>query len=118
MVLIADGRAYSEGVDLDTAEFYTRLAGGPTFSTSAPSPGDLLNAYRRAHQLGATEVLSIHTGANYSATINAATLAAAAAPIPVTVIDTRAASFPVSMCVWAVSDSHRRPHRARFHRCR
>lgn len=105
MAVIVDGRVYHEGVDLDTTEFYARLAGGATVTTSAPSPGDLLQGYQHAFELGATEVLSIHTGANYSATVSAATLAAAMAPLPVTVIDTGAASFAVSLCLWAASDS-------------
>ncbi len=105
MAVIVDGRVHQEGVDLDAAEFYTSLANGASITTSAPSPGDFLNAYQHAHELGATEVLSIHTGANYSATTNAATLAASMAPLPVTVIDTGAASFLVSLCVWAAGDS-------------
>ena len=105
MAVIIDGRLYHEGVDLDIAEFYTRLDGGATVTTAAPSPGDLLHEYQDACEGGATEVLSIHTGAKYSGTVSAATLAATMAPIPVTVIDTGSASFPVALCVWAAGDS-------------
>ena len=105
MAVIIDGRLYHEGVDLDITEFYRQLASGATVTTSAPSPGDLLEEYRHAQERGATEVLSIHTGAKYSSTVSAATLAATMAPIPVTVIDTGSASFPVALCVWAAGDS-------------
>ena len=105
MAVIIDGRLYREGMDLDITEFYTCLAGGATITTSAPSPGDLLHEYQDAYEGGATEVLSIHTGAKYSSTVTAATLAATMAPIPVTVIDTGSASFPVALCVWAAGDS-------------
>ena len=105
MAVIIDGRLYREGVDLDITEFYTCLAGGATITTSAPSPGDLLHEYQDAYEGGATEVLSIHTGDKYSSTVTAATLAATMVPIPVTVIDTGTASFPVALCVWAAGDS-------------
>ncbi|MEO7398561.1 MAG: DegV family protein [Ilumatobacteraceae bacterium] len=105
MAVELDGQSYREGVDLDVADFFTRLAGGATVTTSAPSPGDLLSAYQRASDAGAAEVLSIHTGSNYSATVGAATVAAGMASLPVTVVDTRAASFAVSLSVWAAGES-------------
>ena len=105
MAVIIDGRLYREGIDLDITEFYTCLTGGATITSSAPSPGDLLHEYQDAYEGGATEVLSIHTGAKYSSTVSAATLAATMAPIPVTVIDTGSASFPVALCVWAAGES-------------
>ena len=105
MGIVIDGRDHREGVDLTTAEFYRRLAGGAVASTSAPSPGDLLAAYERAAGAGATGIVSIHTGSSISATVGSATVAAGMSPVPVRVVDTGVASFLVSLCVWAAGEA-------------
>jgi DegV family protein with EDD domain len=101
LTIVVDGEDRSEGVDLTDDEFYTRLAAGAEVSTAAPSPGRVLEAYEAAANAGATEILSIHIGSNTSATVNSVNIAVGASPLPVTVIDTGTASFPVSCCVWA-----------------
>lgn len=105
MAVLLDGVVHREGIDLTSAEFYRHLAEGATVTTSAPSPGDLLTAYERAAAAGATSVVSIHTGATYSATVGAATVAAELAPLPVEVVDTGLVSFPVALCVWAAAEA-------------
>lgn len=105
MGIVVDDVAFREGVDITTAEFYARLAAGAAVSTSAPSPGDLLAAYRRAADSGATEIVSVHTGSSLSATVGSATVAAGMAPVRVHVVDTCVASFLVSLCVWAAGDA-------------
>jgi DegV family protein with EDD domain len=49
-------------------------------------------------------VLSVHTGAAYSATLASATLAADMVDIPVTLVDTRVGSFPVALATWAAAE--------------
>ena len=105
VTVTVDGVEYHEGADLPVADFYTRLAEGATVSTSAPSPGAILDAYRLAMGEGADEVLSIHTGSNYSATVSAATIAARHADVNVEVVDTGLASFLVTLCLWAAGDA-------------
>lgn len=105
MTVTIDGVEYHDGVDLPMADFYTRLAAGATVSTSAPSPGAILDAYQLAMDDGADDVLSIHTGSNYSATVSAATIAAGLADVNVEVVDTGLASFLVTMCLWAAGDA-------------
>ncbi len=87
LTVVIDDTPYAEGVDLTTRDFYARLAAGATVSTAAPA--------------GAAAVLSIHIGANTSATVNSAHVAAASSPVPVEIVDTGTASFPVACCVWA-----------------
>jgi DegV family protein with EDD domain len=101
LTIVVDGQEFAEGVDLDPAEFYERLAAGAEVSTAAPSPGRLLEAWEASAAAGATEILSIHIGSNTSATVNAANLAVPMSDVPVLVVDTGTASFPVACCVWA-----------------
>lgn len=105
LTITLDGTEFAEGHGPSNAEFYDRLAAGATVSTSAPSPGAFAERYHDRAQRGATAMLSIHTGSNYSATVAAATLAAALIDIDVHIVDTGVASFPVSLCVWAAAAS-------------
>lgn len=104
MTITIDDQDFAEGIDLTTAEFYEQLAAGAEVSTAAPSPGSFVNSYRAAAACGATAVLSVHTGASYSATVASATLAADMVDIPVCVVDTGGASFPVALAVWAAGE--------------
>lgn len=58
-------------------------------STSRPTPAAMLEAYRRAAQQGATEIVSIHLSSELSGTYESAQLAAREAPVPVTAVDSR-----------------------------
>ena len=69
-------------------------------STAAPAPGRFVEAYEAAAAAGATQIVSIHIGSNTSATIDAARIAAGTATVPVEIVDTETASFPVACCVW------------------
>jgi DegV family protein with EDD domain len=105
LIITVDGQDHREGVDLSTDEFYTRMSAGAVVSTAAPSPGSFVEAYRAAAARGATEVLSIHTGAAYSATLASATIASGLVDIAVTLVDTRVGSFPVALAIWAAAES-------------
>lgn len=104
ITITIDGRDHREGVDLTAADFYARLAEGADVTTAAPAPGAFADAYRAAADAGASAVLSIHTGADYSATVASATVAAGISDMPVTVVDTGVASFPVALAVWSAAD--------------
>jgi fatty acid-binding protein DegV len=45
----------------------------------------------------------VHTGAGYSATVGSATIAAGLVDIPITIVDTEVASFPVALAVWSAA---------------
>ncbi len=101
LTIVVDGQPYAEGVEITTSAFYERLAAGVPVSTAAPPPGLFLAAYERSASTGADAVLSVHIGSNTSATVSSARVAAASSPIPVEIVDTGTASFPVACCVWA-----------------
>src|SRR5437763_16166046 len=90
LTVVVDGEAFLEGVTIDADGFYARFEGGrtPVVSTAAPGPGQFALAYERLAAAGADEILSIHVGSAVSATVNAATVAATASPVPVRVVDT------------------------------
>ncbi len=104
LTITIDGEDFAEGVDLTTAEFYTRMADGAEVSTAAPSPGTFVDRYRAAAAHGATAVLSVHTGAAYSATVASATVAAEIVDIPVSIVDTGVGSFPVALATWRAAE--------------
>ena len=104
MTVVVDGVAHLEGVDLDLAGITAALERGAAVGSSTPSPGQVLAAYERAADEGATQVLSIHAGGDISGVANTARLAASMARVPVEVIDTGSASFPVALCVWAAAE--------------
>src|SRR5919206_87199 len=54
---------------------------------------------------GVDAILSVHLGSNISGTVNAASLAAAASPVPVRVVDTGSASFGVAFAVWEAAEA-------------
>ena len=105
LTVTVDGREYREGVDLDADLFYPMLQSATAVTTSQPSPGIMLEAYRAAAAEGATSIVSMHIGAALSGTLQSARLAASMSPIPVTVIDSGQASFAEGLVVWEVIDA-------------
>ena len=105
MTVVVDGTPYREGLEITTGEFYRRLADGAEVSTSTPSPGDVLATYVAAMDAGSDGIVSIHTGSDYSAVLDAARIAARDLPDEVELVDTATASFPVALCVAAACDA-------------
>jgi DegV family protein with EDD domain len=106
LTVTVDGVDHLEGVDLDADGFYRHFTGGhrPEVSTAAPSPGRFLAAWEQLATAGATEVISIHIGADLSATLGSAQVAARDAPVPIRLVDTGTASFAVACSVLAAGD--------------
>lgn len=102
-----DGVDHLEGVDLDADGFWARFEQGhvPRVTTAAPSPGRIAATYHRLADRGATAIISIHTGAELSGTFNAARLAAEAATVPVSLVDTQSASFVVGCAALAAAEA-------------
>ncbi len=69
--VVLDGTAYRENVDLSGDDFYHRLQGGATATSSQPRPEDFAAAYRTALDAG-DQVLSIHIGSRLSSTLDTA----------------------------------------------
>ena len=100
-----DGVVHLEGVDLDADGFWRRCAADPlpAVTTSQPSPGAILDAYRRLAADGVSAIVSVHVGQAFSGTVNSARLAAVTSPVPVEVVDTGAASFGVAVAALAAA---------------
>lgn len=105
LTVTIDDVDHLEGIDITVDEFYAAWADGhtPIISTGHPSPGRILETYRRLADGGADEIVSIHVAAAMSGTHNAARLAAELSPVPVTVVDSGTASFGISCCAWAAA---------------
>jgi DegV family protein with EDD domain len=103
LTVTIDGVDHLEGDDFDADDFYAEFDEGhqPEITTSQPSPGRLAEAYERVAARGVDEIVSIHISEAMSGTVGSARVAAATAPVPVTVIDTGSASFGVAVCAWA-----------------
>lgn len=104
LTVLVDGEELLEREQLDLAGITAALERGASLSTSTPSPGQFLQAYEQAAAAGATAVLSVHAGGAVSGTANSARVAAGMASLPVEVVDTGTASFPVTLCAWAAAD--------------
>jgi len=67
---------FRDGVDIDNATFYRRLAAAATLpKTSQPAAGDFLEVYRRL-SADHDHIISVHIGSEYSGTLSSARAAA------------------------------------------
>ena len=103
LTIVVDGVAHHEH-ELDLPNFYEQLRQGRPVTTSAPSPGEILEAYESAAAEGADSILSVHVGSNQSATVGSAHVAAGSIDVPVTIVDTGTASFIEGCCVWRAAE--------------
>ncbi len=87
---------------LDVAAAYRRLRAGEPATTSAPAPGLFATAYA---ECGDAPIVSVHIGAAYSGTINAAQLGATVVGADVRVVDTGTASFLAGCCALAAAEA-------------
>lgn len=102
LTVIIGGDEIIEDESLDLAAAYRRLRAGEPATTSAASPGAFAAAYTK---LAPDPIVSVHIGANYSGTFNAARLGAELAGIDVRLVDTATASFLAGLCVLAAADA-------------
>jgi DegV family protein with EDD domain len=90
-VLFGD-ESFRDGIDLDTAQFYSKLTSSPAMpTTSAPAPSLFEEAYRALIRDGATGILQLCISSDLSATCSAAQQAAKTVAqetsVPIEVID-------------------------------
>ncbi|HEY0832231.1 MAG TPA: DegV family protein [Candidatus Dormibacteraeota bacterium] len=97
---------FRDRVDMTDEEFFRRLAASNTLpTTSAPSPGEFAEVYRRLAK-DHDGCISIHIGARLSATAEAARVGAAAVEgFKVTVIDSQSVSMPVAFLCRVAAES-------------
>ncbi|WP_246131078.1 DegV family protein [Cellulomonas aerilata] len=103
-VAIGDAR-YREGVDLPAGDLLEALTSGTRVTTSQPPPAAFAEAYARAADRGAREVVSVHLSGELSGTVRAAELAAAAAPVPVHVVDSRSVAMGLGFAALAAAEA-------------
>ncbi|MCU1606769.1 MAG: uncharacterized protein JWP46_3234 [Modestobacter sp.] len=99
------GRSGREGSDVTPDEVARALAvRGGQVSTSRPTPGDFVAAYRRRLMAGAERIVSVHLSGELSSTGDAARLAAAqVGEHLVTVLDSRSAAMGTGFAVLAAA---------------
>ncbi|RBY76066.1 fatty acid-binding protein DegV [Geodermatophilus sp. TF02-6] len=105
LYVVMAGRSGREGADIGPADVARDLtARGHRVSTSRPTPGDFVGAYRRRLAAGAERIVSVHLSAELSGTVDAARLAAAqVGEHVVTVIDSRSAAMGNGFAVLAAA---------------
>ena len=99
-----DARTAVDGVDIGPDEVVEALRAKRTVSTSRPSPGDFVGAYRQALDAGADHVVSVHLSAELSGTWDSARLAAQEFGYGVVrVVDSRSTSMALGFAVIAAA---------------
>src|SRR5438034_7464046 len=88
---------FRDRVDMTDEQFFARLAASSTLpKTSAPSPGEFADVYRRLAK-DHDGCISIHIGEQLSATAEAARVGASSVEgFPVNVVDSQTVSMPIA----------------------
>ncbi|BDZ43184.1 hypothetical protein GCM10025865_24830 [Paraoerskovia sediminicola] len=121
LTVIVGDESYAEGTEITDDDLAAYLRAGAVVSTSQPSSEALLEAYRRAADAGATEIVSVHLSADLSGTLQAATAAAGRSPVPVRVVDSRTVAMSLGFAALAAAQEAARgaaPQRSRTGRAR
>src|ERR671928_1240813 len=105
LYVVLAGRSGEEGRDIGPADVARTLSvRGQHVSTSRPTPGDFVAAYRRCLASGADQLVSVHLSAELSGTWDAARLAAAqVGEHVVRVIDSRSTAMGTGFAVLAAA---------------
>ncbi|NEK60275.1 DegV family protein [Geodermatophilus sabuli] len=105
LYVVMAGHSGREGQEIGPADVARALAvRGQKVSTSRPTPGDFVSAYRRRLAGGADRIVSVHLSAELSGTVDAARLAAAqVGEHIVTVVDSRSAAMGCGFAVLAAA---------------
>ena len=105
LYVVLAGRSGREGSDVTPGEVARALGvRGGQVTTSRPTPGDFVAAYRRRLAAGADRIVSVHLSGELSGTWDAARLAAAqVGEHLVTVLDSRSAAMGSGFAVLAAA---------------
>ena len=97
---------FLEGEDLEADALYEMLAADDgDVEIVPPSPGQCAVAYEQLAAAGCESIIAVHSSVGGCNSLNAARLAARAAPVPVRIVDCGSLSFGVGCCAWAVADA-------------
>ncbi len=97
--------ALVDGVEISPKDVAEAMRAKRRVTTSRPSPETFAAAYRAAAEAGARGIVSLHLSAELSGTCEAARLAAAEAPVPVRVVDTRLIGMALGYGVLAAAEA-------------
>ncbi len=105
LYVVLAGRSGHEGSDIGPRDVARALSSrGQSVSTSRPTPGDFVAAYRRRLDGGSERLVSIHLSAELSSTWDAARLAASqVGEHLVTVVDSRSTAMGMGFAVMAAA---------------
>lgn len=81
-------RSMPDGVGITAEEAVAAIDAGEAVETHEPTVATFAEAFSQCARAGATAVVSVHVSGALSRTVEVAREAAAAAPVPVTVVDT------------------------------
>lgn len=93
--------SYTEGTPQARTQLLDALRHKQPASTSRPAPEQFAAQYRALAEAGATGIVSIHLSGDLSATYESALLAAADAPVPVEVVDSRSVGLGLGFAALA-----------------
>lgn len=104
LTIVWGGEQFLDGVNLGAEEFYQRLDQDPTMpTTSQPTPQQIVQAFEKARDAGAEEILIITISSAMSGTHASALQAAELVDIPVKVLDSRSNSMSLGWQVLAAA---------------
>lgn len=101
-------QTFTDGVDLDTATFWSRLEDDSVLpETAAPSAGAFMDAFDALAEGGADGIVVISLSSRLSATHQSAVIAAenVSSRIPVRVVDSRTVSMALGLTVMAAAEA-------------
>ena len=101
--VLAGGAVADDAAGPLPAAIAAELARGERLSTTRPAPERFAAAYAAAAAAGAPAVVSVHLSGELSGTLGSAQLAAANAPVPVHVVDTRTIGAGLGLVVAAAA---------------
>ncbi|MQS12176.1 DegV family protein [Streptomyces kaniharaensis] len=100
-----DDVVLAEGVEISPKDVAEALRAKHRVTTSRPNPESFAAAYRAAAEAGAKGIVSVHISGELSGTVEAARLAAAGAPVPVEVVDSRLVGMALGYGVLAAAEA-------------
>jgi DegV family protein with EDD domain len=103
--VVVEDESFLEGVGIAADDVAAHLQAGRRVTTSQPSPAAFAAAYRAAAADGARAVVSVHLSGELSGTVHAAALAAADAPLPVRVVDSRTVAMGLGFAARAAAEA-------------
>jgi DegV family protein with EDD domain len=101
----AGGLASDDGPAALSGALGAEVRRGARLSTASPAPAAFAAAYAAAAAAGSAGVVSVHISAGLSGTVNSARLAAAGAPVPVRVVDSRSLGMGLGFAALAAADA-------------